>query len=352
MAGQQENLAAVLHKKDDIRIEKRPIPEPGENEVLLRMSCVGICGSDVHYVQHGRIGDYVVKKPIVLGHEGAGVVIKLGPGVKNLKVGDRVAVEPSIPCRRCYYCKHGRYNLCTDMSYCATPPDDGNLIYYYKHPSDFCHRLPDNVSLEEGALVQPLSVGVQACRRAGVTLGSTVLITGTGPIGLVTLIAAKAMGAAKVLMTDVVAHRLEIAKTFGADYTLQVFPGESVVQQSAKICSLLTKAPDITIDCCGIESTVRLGLEATCTGGKLVIVGLGGSSMKLELGRGIFREVDVCGVFRFCNVYPASLALVASQKINVKALITHNFHLKDTIKAFQTAISGDGNPIKIMIHCN
>ncbi|XP_047004643.1 sorbitol dehydrogenase-like [Schistocerca americana] len=317
MAEQQENLAAVLHKKDDIRIENRPIPEPGENEVLLRMSCVGICGSDVHYVQHGRIGDYIVKKPIVLGHEGAGVVIKLGSGVKNLKVGDRVAVEPSIPCRRCYYCKHGRYNLCTDMSYCATPPDDGNLLYYYKHPSDFCHRY------------------------ANLIYEAQFLILGFARILYL-----------KVLMTDVVAHRLEMAKTFGADYTLQVFPGESVVQQSAKICSLLTKAPDITIDCCGIESTVRLGLEATCTGGKLVIVGLGGSPMKLELGRGIFREVDVCGVFRFCNVYPASLALVASQKINVKALITHNFHLKDTIKAFETAISGDGNPIKIMIHCN
>ncbi|XP_049791931.1 sorbitol dehydrogenase-like [Schistocerca nitens] len=352
MESQAENLAAVLHIKDIIRIEKRPIPEPGENEVQIRMSCVGICGSDVHYVQYGYNGKSVVEKPMVLGHEGAGIITKLGPGVKSLKIGDRVAIEPNSPCRRCNYCKLGRYNLCTDVSYCGAPPHDGSLSYYYKHPADFCFKLPDNMSMEEGALIQPLSVGVQACFKAEVTLGSVVLITGAGPIGLVTLVAAKAMGASKVIITDIIAHRLQVAKTFGADFTLQVSQNDIVEQQVEKIHSMLNEAPDISIDCCGLEETVKLCLQATRSGGKLVVVGLAGREMTLELGKGIFREVDVRGVFRFCNVYPASLSLIASQKVDLKNLITHNFHLKDTEKAIQTAISKEGNPIKIMLHCN
>lgn len=157
------------------------------------MDSVGICGSDVHYLAHGRIGDFVLTKPMIIGHEAAGVVAKLGKKVTTLKVGDRVAIEPGVPYRYCDHCKQGRYNLCADMVFCATPPYDGNLTRYYKHAADFCFKLPDHVSMEEGALLEPLSVGVHACRRAGVGLGSKVLILGAGPIGLVTLLVRKSI---------------------------------------------------------------------------------------------------------------------------------------------------------------
>ncbi|XP_049765262.1 sorbitol dehydrogenase-like [Schistocerca cancellata] len=345
------NLSAILHGKNDLRLEQRPIPEPGENEVLLRMACVGICGSDVHYLTHGKIGDNAVEVPMTIGHEASGVVAKVGPGVKHLKVGDRVAIEPGVPCRKCDFCKQGSYHLCPDIFFCGTPPHNGNLSQYYKHAADFCYKLPEHVSLEEGALLEPLSVGVHACRRAGVTLGSTVLILGAGPIGLVTLIAAKAMGAAKVLITDINSHRLEVSKKFGADYTLRVSKGIDEKQVANEIRAILGVAPDISIDCCGMESTVVLGLQATRQNGVVVVVGLAETHARIPL-RPLFYEIDLRGIFRYCNEYPMALELVASGKTNVKGLITHNFSMKDTLKAFSTAVSGEGNPIKIMIHCN
>lgn len=346
-----DNLSAVLYGKNDLRLEQRPIPEPGENEVLLRMACVGICGSDVHYLTHGKIGDNAVQKPMNIGHEASGVVVKLGPGVTHLKVGDRVAIEPGVPCRKCDFCKEGYYHLCPDIIFCGTPPHNGNLCRYYKHAADFCYKLPDHVSLEEGALLEPLSVGVHACRRAGVRLGSTVLILGAGPIGLVTLIAAKAMGAAKVLITDINPHRLEVSKKFGADYTLRVSKGIDKRQVASEIRAILGVAPDISIDCCGMESTVVLGLQATRRNGVVVIVGLAETHARIPL-RPLFHEIDLRGIFRYCNEYPMALELVASGRTNVKDLITHNFSMEETLKAFSTAVSGEGNPIKIMIHCN
>ncbi|GAA6071485.1 sorbitol dehydrogenase [Tachysurus ichikawai] len=177
---EEDNLSLVLHSKGDLRLEQRPIPEPGADEVLLQMHSVGICGSDVHYWLNGRIGDFVLQKPMVLGHEAAGRVVKVGSAVTHLKPGDRVAVEPGVPREMDEFFKSGRYNLSPTIFFCATPPDDGNLCRYYKHNANFCYKLPENVSYEEGALIEPLSVGIHACRRAGVTLGSCVFICGAG----------------------------------------------------------------------------------------------------------------------------------------------------------------------------
>ncbi|XP_050744591.1 sorbitol dehydrogenase isoform X3 [Drosophila biarmipes] len=273
----KDNLTAVLHGIEDMRLEQRPIPEIADDEVLLAMDSVGICGSDVHYLAHGRIGDFVLTKPMVIGHESAGVVTKLGKKVTTLKVGDRVAIEPGVPCRYCAHCKEGKYNLCPGMVFCATPPYDGNLTRYYKHPADFCFKLPDHVTMEEGALLEPLSVGVHACKRAEVTLGSKVLILGAGPIGLVTLM-------------------------------------------------------------------------ATRSGGIVVVVGMGAAEVKLPLINALAREVDIRGVFRYCNDYAAALAFVASGKVNVKRLVTHHFDIKETAKAFETSRKGLGGAIKVMIH--
>lgn len=346
------NLTAVLYEKNDLRMEQTPIEEPGDNEVLLEIHCVGICGSDVHYFSHGQLGDFKLCDPMIIGHEASGIVSKVGPNVKNLQIGDRVAIEPGVPCRTCNYCKEGRYNLCPEIFFCATPPDHGNLSRYYRHAADFCHKLPDNVSLEEGALLEPLSVGVHACRRAGVTLGSRVLITGSGPIGLVTLLTAKALGASKVIMTDILEHKLEVAEEMGADGSVLIKKGDSLEETSAAIQRQLNGVqPNITIDCSGMEATIQLGMLATRAGGCLVVVGCGSHYVKLPLVQAMTKEIDIRGVFRYANDYPTALSMVASGKINIARLITHNYLLEDTLHAFETAKTGAGNAIKVMIHC-
>ncbi|XP_069942709.1 sorbitol dehydrogenase-like isoform X2 [Cherax quadricarinatus] len=330
--------------------EDRPVPEPGPNEVLLRISQVGICGSDVSYMIKGAIGHFIMKEPMVLGHEAAGVVSKCGKNVTNLKPGDRVAIEPGVPCRVCDFCKEGRYNLCADIAFCSTPPYHGNLCQYYKHAADFCFKLPDHVSLEEGALVEPLSVAVHACQRAGVTLGSDVLICGAGPIGLVNLLTAKAMGASKVCVIDIVENRLHIAKEMGADYTVLVKTGDAsvLVQQ---IMEVMGHLPNITIECSGAESSIRLSVLATKSGGVIVLVGLGPAEVKIPVINAASREVDIRGIFRIVNCYPTALNMIASGKINVKPLITHRYKLEESLKAFETARTGAGGAIKVMISC-
>ncbi|KAG8233802.1 hypothetical protein J437_LFUL008022 [Ladona fulva] len=347
-----DNLTAILYKVNDLRLENRPIPEPKDDEVLLEMHCVGICGSDVHYLVRGAIGDFVVKEPMIMGHEASGVVKKLGKNVTNLKPGDRVAIEPGVPCRKCDFCKGGKYNLCPDIIFCATPPCHGNLARYYTHAADFCFKLPDHVSMEEGALLEPLSVGVHACRQANVTLGSTILVTGAGPIGLVSVIAAKAMGASKVIITDMVPYRLELAKSIGADGVLLIEKNDSEKALVEKVTSAFGGSPTVCIECSGAESCIRLSILAVKSGGTIVLVGLGPPEVKVPLVNACTREVEIKGVFRYANDYPLALELVASGKVDVKKLITHNYKLEETLQAYETAKTGQGNPVKVMIHCN
>ncbi|BFY97850.1 hypothetical protein BsWGS_00890 [Bradybaena similaris] len=343
------NLTAVLFEKDDLRMVDRPIPEPGPGQVQLKMQQVGICGSDVHYWTKGRIGDFIVKAPMVLGHEASAVVSKLGPGVTSLHVGDRVAIEPGVPCRICNYCKTGRYNLCLEMKFCATPPYDGNLARYYVHDADFCFKLPDHVSFEEGALLEPLSVGVHATNRAGVGLGHTVLVCGAGPIGMVNILTAKAKGASTVIVTDIDDARLKVAKEIGADHVVKVTSRDAKATAQAVEQALGDKA-DISIECSGAAPSIQTAIYATKSGGVVVLVGVGPEMVELPVVNAGVREVDIRGIFRYVNCYPTALAMVASGRVNVKSLVTHRFQLEDSVKAFEAAKRGEG--IKIMIGCN
>jgi len=340
-----ENIAAVLNAVNDLRLEPRPIPQPKPHEVLVKMKSIGICGSDVHYWTHGRIGDFIVKAPMVIGHESSGVVEDVGSAVTHLKKGDRITLEPGVPCRMCDYCKTGRYNLCPDILFMATPPVDGSMVNYYCHAADFCFKLPDHVSLDEGAMCEPLSVGIHACNRAGVTIGSKVLITGAGPIGLMCLLAARAAGASEIILIDIKEDRLEVAKKLGAT---------DVISATADVVAELKKrgfgSVDITIECSGAEPAIRTAIKATRSGGVVVLVGLGPAEIKMPIVDAAVREVDIRGIFRYANCYPKALALIASGKVDVKPLITHHFSLKDVIKAFETARDGTGGAIKVAIH--
>ncbi|CAG9791083.1 unnamed protein product [Diatraea saccharalis] len=201
-----DNYAAVLYGPNDVRIEKWPMPEINNDELLIEISCVGICGSDVKLYMTGRCGLEELVEPMVIGHEGAGIVAKVGSNVVGFCVGDRVAIEPTQPCGACEHCKRGEYNLCVRPRYCATTTGTGNLCTYYKHRADFCHKLPDNLSMEEGAAVQPLAIAVHACRRARITLGARLVILGAGPIGVLCAITARAMGATQILITVAQRH--------------------------------------------------------------------------------------------------------------------------------------------------
>uniref|UniRef100_A0A4W6CYY2 Sorbitol dehydrogenase n=1 Tax=Lates calcarifer TaxID=8187 RepID=A0A4W6CYY2_LATCA len=341
----QENLSVVLHSQGDLRLV-------GHRSVLLQMHSVGICGSDVHYWQHGRIGDYVVTKPMVLGHEASGRVVKVGSAVKHLKAGDRVAIEPGVPREMDEFFKNGRYNLSPTIFFCATPPDDGNLCRYYKHSANFCYKLPDNVTFEEGALIEPLSVGIHACRRAGVSLGSTSvhLVCFAGPIGLVCLLVAKAMGASKVVITDLFPERLTVAKELGADFQLTVKRGDGPQQLAKSVEDLLGAQPHITIECTGVESSIQSAIYATRSGGVVVLVGLGSEMATVPLINAAVREVDIRGVFRYCNTWPMAIAMLVSGKVNVKPLVTHRFPLEQAVQAFETTRQGLG--IKVMLKCD
>ncbi|KAJ8029353.1 Sorbitol dehydrogenase [Holothuria leucospilota] len=287
------------------------------------MQRVGICGSDVHFKQHGGIGDYKVKSPIILGHESSGVVSAVGANVQHLKVGDRVAIEPGVPCRKCKFCKQGRYNLCANCFFLACPPDDGSLRRYHCHAADFCFKLPDKVSLDEGALMEPLSVAIHACLRAGLKLGDKVLVLGAGPIGLVCLMTSKAMGAAKVAITDIQDDRLSVANRLGASACIKI--DESDPQKMAeKIHTTLGWKPDITIECSGVESSFQMG-----------IYGSQGYTFIFPLFR-----------------YPTALSMIADGLVDVKPLITHRFSLKESAEAFNTAETCKDNAIKVMIHCD
>ncbi|XP_071482458.1 sorbitol dehydrogenase-like [Diadema antillarum] len=344
------NLSVVLHAKDKIVLEDSPIPEPKENEVQLKMAAVGICGSDIHIWSDGSIGDLGITSPKTLGHEASGTVTAVGSNVTSLKVGDRVALEPGIPCLRCDICKGGRYNVCPSMLYTGLTVD-GGLRRYACHPAEFCFKLPDHVSLEEGALLEPLCVAIHACRRASVYAGSKVLICGAGPIGLLCLLTVRVMGAASIVITDLVQSRLDKAVQLGADHAVLV-DSKDVQEMVKRIHTALGDKPNITLECTGAPAALQTAIHATQIGGVVTLVGLGPYNIDLPIILAAFKELDVRGAIMQLNCFPTALDMIASGKVNAKPIITHHFKLSEAMKAFETAKAGADGAIKVMIHCD
>lgn len=273
---------AVMTDIRKVRIEEREKPVPKEGEVLVKVEYVGICGSDLHYYESGRIGNFIVEPPFVLGHEAGGTVVEVGSGVSHLKVGDRVALEPGKTCGHCEHCKEGKYNLCEDVIFFATPPVDGVFQEYVAHEAGLCFKLPDNVSTLEGALVEPLSVGLHAAMQGGAHIGQTAVVTGAGCIGLVSLLALKAMGVSRVIVVDVIDKRLQKAKELGADYVINGKEQDTV----AEIKRLTEgKGCDLSIETAGTQITASQLIQASKKGATIVFVGYSASGeMTLPIG--------------------------------------------------------------------
>lgn len=319
--------AAVLHKTKDVRIDLIDMPEiTGDYQVLVKIKVVGVCGSDIHYYKYGRIGSYIVKKPMILGHESAGEVIKIGKKVKKIKAGDRVALEPGVPCGKCEYCRKGRYNLCSDVRFMATPPIDGALVEYVVHPAEYVYKLPDNLSFAEGALIEPLAVGMHAVRMAGVESGDKIAILGSGPIGLVTMQGARAKGATETIAVDINDFRLELAKRLGATHLINAKEGD-VCQRIKEITD--GEGVDIVFETAGTAITTQQTVEVVKKGGTIVLIGLGTQdTIPLNTMKLIWNEIKVQCVQRYANVYNKAISLVAKGRIDLKSLITGEFSLE------------------------
>lgn len=339
--------AAVLYGPRDLRIEEVPRPEMGPHDVLVRVRSVGICGSDVHYFRTGRIGDFVVREPMILGHETSGIVEAVGSAVTSLAPGDRVAIEPGVPCRRCEHCKTGRYNLCPDVRFFATPPVHGSLCDYVVVPADFAYAVPESLSLDAAALIEPVSVAIHACRRGAVGAGQSVFIAGAGPIGLVTLMAAKAFGATRVFVSDVQPHRLKKAEELGAE---AVFDVRDVDVVKEVLTATRGRGVDVAIECAGAEAAFRTCLDVTKRGGVVVLVGLGEEeTYRVPMVHITAKEIDIRGIFRYVYTYPLAIELMTAGKFNVERIITHRFSFDEVHEAMRCAETGAGGAIKVMV---
>lgn len=316
-------------------------PEVGSEEVLVEMKSVGVCGSDVEYYESGRIGEFVVEEPIILGHESAGQVVEIGDGVSDLEVGDRVTLEPGVPCRKCKFCKEGRYNLCPDVDFMATPPDDGTFVKYFAHPSDFTFKLPDSLSYEEGALMEPLSVGLAAIGRGKVGVGGSVAVLGSGPIGLVTLQAALAAGAAEVVVTDVIDFRLKKAEDLGASEAVNV-KTDSMEGFNGHF--------DQVIQTAGSEAAYKQALDLVSRGGRVVQVGHpSAEEVSIDPNNLITREFDMVGSFRYANTYQDAIGLVESGQVGLEPLVSEHFSFDEIEEALKFPKEHPDECIKAMV---
>ena len=330
---------SVLRGAGDLVVEERTDPVPGPHDVLVRVASVGVCGSDVHYFEHGRIGSYVVDSPLVLGHEASGEVVATGSSVTRLAVGQRVSIEPGVPDFTCAQCLAGRYNLCEDMRFFATPPIDGAFAELVTVHELFAHPVPDALGDDAAALLEPLSVGLWACRKGGVGAGSRVLVTGAGPVGLVSMQAALALGAASVVVTDVNQHRLALARELGAT---------EVLDTSSTTLASSGLAVDVLLECSGHPAATADAIRAVAPAGSVVLVGMGGDEMPLPVSRIQERELTVTGTFRYAHTWPAAIALAASGRVQLDRLVTGHYGL-DQVREALTVGRSDPHAVKPVV---
>jgi L-idonate 5-dehydrogenase len=332
-------LDCKIYAAKDLRVLEtdEAIPTPGPGEVLIKLGAAGICGSDMHYYFHGRVGNFVVREPLTPGHEASGIVAAIGTGVTRVKTGDKIAVNPSSPCGRCQACRDGRENLCINMRFLGSasvfPHMQGMFREYFVMPERNCMPVTTDVALTEIAMSEPLSVAIHSARRAGELLGKSVLITGSGTIGCMMVLAARLMGAAHITMTDVVDHPLAVAKQVGADQTIRI----DQLPQGTKLSAIIGE-PDVAFEVSGAASAFTTALETVKRGGVVVQVGtLPHDGMHVLANLIMSRELDIRGSFRFGDVFNIAVDAIAHRRVDVRPVISKSHHLKDAAAAIELA---------------
>ncbi|MGG6309288.1 NAD(P)-dependent alcohol dehydrogenase [Paenibacillus macerans] len=341
------NRVAYMTGLRDMELRTGDIPVPKDHEVLVKLEFVGICGSDVHYYESGRIGSFVVEGDFILGHECAGTITEVGAAVRHLKVGDRVALEPGLTCGHCEFCKSGRYNLCPDVRFLATPPIHGCLSDYIAYPADMAFKLPDRVSTREGALVEPLAVGLHAASQGQVKLGDRVVILGAGAIGLMTLLASRAFGALETIVVDVIENRLDFAKKLGATRVVNARQ-EDVAAVVAECTD--GQGADVVIETAGSEATIKQTPYLVKRGGTIVLVGFAPKDIiDYDFMQILLKEARIESVFRYRNLFPPAIGAIADGRIDVKPMVTHEFSFEDSKLAFDYVIENKNDVVKALI---
>jgi L-iditol 2-dehydrogenase len=338
---------AIMTGIEKMEFIEREIPKVADNEVLVKLEYVGICGSDLHYYETGRIGDYVVNPPFVLGHEPGGTIVEIGKDVTHLKIGDRVALEPGKTCGECEFCRTGRYNLCPDVIFFATPPVDGVFQEYVAHEANLCFKLPDNVSTLEGALIEPLAVGFHAANQGEAKVGQTAVVTGAGCIGLVSMMALKAMGVSNVYVVDVMKNRLDKALELGATAVIN-----AKEQDAVKVVMELTggKGVDLAIETAGTDITAQQTVCMAKKGAHIVFVGYSKTGMmNLPMSIALDKELTFKTIFRYRHIYPMAIDAVASGKVNLKGIITNIFEFDDIENAMNFSINNKSEIVKAVV---
>ena len=339
--------ALVLEKKLQLSLRDIELPkEVHPNDVKIKMHTVGICGSDVHYYTHGKIGPFVVKEPMVLGHEGSGTVIEVGSNVSSLKVGDRVCIEPGVPDVYSKEYMRGLYNLDPKLTFWATPPDHGCLTPEVVFPSNFVFKLPENVSYAEGAMIEPLAVGLQAAEKAKIIPGETALVMGCGPIGLVIALTALAGGCSKVFIADIVSEKLKMCSNFE-----NLIPIDLNEDDPASVIKKNTNdwGANIIFEASGATKAYATIFDSICPAGRVVIVGNPMNPIPMDFATLLTKEIEIKTVFRYAHQYERAINLLSSNKIDVKPMITDTVAFDDSIMAFERAAKNLPGDVKIQI---
>ena len=340
--------ALVLEKKLDLSLREFEIENQCDfDNVKIKINTVGICGSDIHYYEYGKIGNFVVREPMILGHEGSGTVIEIGKNVRNLKVGDRVCVEPGIPNKNSKAYKMGMYNLDKDVKFWATPPVHGCLRPEVIMPSDFTFKLPNEVSFAEGAMIEPLAVGLQAVGKANIKPGFIGLVLGCGPIGIVTALSAIVGGCSKVFVADVLDKKLQICEKYNG-----LIPIDITKNNLNEIISDETNGwgVDVLFEASGATQAYDEIIHNICLGGTVVIIGMPVEKVSIDMSSFSIKEIKIETVFRYANQYEHALSLLSLKKIDVKPLISDTLPFKMSVEAFIRAAEHRPNDIKIQIN--
>lgn len=339
--------ALVLEKQHELKLREIDLPtDTGPGMVKIKLHTVGVCGSDVHYYTHGRIGPFVVDAPMVLGHEAAGTVVEVGEGVTNLKVGDRVCMEPGVPDPNSRASRLGMYNVDPAVTFWATPPIHGVLTPYVVHPANYTFKLPDNVSFAEGAMVEPFAVGMQAATKAKITPGDTAVVIGAGPIGTMVALAALAGGCARVIIADLAQPKLDIAAQYKG-----IIPVNVKDKNLAEEVKRLTDdwGADVVFECSGAPRVWQNIAELPRPGGTIVVVGLPVEPVAFDVAGLSVKEITIASVFRYAHQYDRAIALMASGRVDLKPLISETFKFEDSIKAFERAVEARPTDVKLQI---